>query len=143
MVEIVINYSEEEKVYKVYEPTSDTLLVTESLADSLLKLSQFLKDSGLIGTDILQDSNISYHLDSATMQAMIESNVNLMKRLNNGPSGFMISSQRFGSSLGSSKKTDNFSSGNGNKDKKRKGSGMFSNSNFKGSYKKFGGLSNF
>lgn len=143
MVEIVINYSEEEKVYKVYEPTSDTLLVTESLADSLLKLSQFLKDSGLIGTDILQDSNISYHLDSATMQAMIESNVSLMKRLNNGPSGFMISSQRFGSSLGSSKKTDNSSSGNGNKDKKKKGSGMFSNSNFKGSYKKFGGLSNF
>lgn len=143
MIEIVINYSEEEKVYKVYEPTSDTLLVTESLADSLLKLSQFLKDSGLIGTDILQDSNISYHLDSATMQAMIESNVSLMKRLNNGPSGFMISSQRFGSSLGNSKKTDNFSSENRGQNKKRKGTGMFSNSNFRGSYKKFGGLSNF
>lgn len=144
MIEIVINYSKEENVYKIYEPTSDTILVTETLADSLLKLSQFLKDSGLIGTDILQDSNISYHLDSATMQGMIESNVNLMKRLNSSPSGFMISSQRFGSSLGATKKSqNNLTQDNNSGDKrKKKSSGMFSNSNFKGSYKKFGGMSN-
>lgn len=144
MIEIVINYSKEDNVYKIYEPTSDTILVTETLADSLLKLSQFLKDSGLIGTDILQDSNISYHLDSATMQAMIESNVNLMKRLNSSPSGFMISSQKFGSSLGTTKKNQNqIPQENIGKNNKRKSSGMFSKSNFKGSYKKFGGISNF
>lgn len=144
MIEIVINYDKDKKMFKVYESSSDTLMITSSLSESLLNLNKFLKDSNLINKDILQDDNITYHLDSGTMVAMVESNVNLMKRLRNSPSGFMTSSQKFGSSLGNNNKNNSSNSPeNSNKKKGRRGTGMFSNTAFRNSYKKFGGLSNF
>lgn len=132
MIEIVINFDESRNEYRVYEPTSDTILITSTLGESLLKLSEFLKEVGMISDDILTANNISYHLDSPTMLAMIKSNVGLLKRLSTAPSGFTISSQRFGSngqnSLGGGKSNSNI-----------KNSGkFFSNSAFKSSYKKFG-----
>lgn len=98
MIEVVINYSEIDQNFKVYEPTTDTLLISASLTEALVNLSAFLAQQGMIQGDILSYSEISYHIDSYTMKAMIESNVALMKRLQTAPSGFMISSQKFGGS---------------------------------------------
>lgn len=138
MIEIVINYDKDSKMFKIYEPTSDTLLVTSNLSESFIKLSEFLKTSGMISTDILTSDDISYHLDSATFIAMVESNVTLLKRLAQAPSVFTNSSQKFGKSLTSS----NFQGGGDSKKKKDysfKGNrSFFSKTSFKSSSKKFG-----
>ena len=154
MIEIVINYDPTQKVFKLYEPTTDTLLITASLGESFIKLNEFLKNQGMITTDILNTLDITYHIDTMTFLALIESNVGLIKQLNQSPSGFMISSQRFGmtNTLGATPKNSNNNQpqfqgkGNNNYDSKKKrgktergSAGFFSNSSFRGSYKKFGG----
>lgn len=135
MIDVVIGYDKEEQVYKVYEPSTDTLLVTTSLGESFIKLSEFLKSKGMIPGDLLGDENVRYHIDSATLLAMVESNANLLKRLNQAPSGFMISGQRFGQST-----TSSSSSNKGGQKKQKFGGtgGTFSKSKFNESYKKFG-----
>ena len=145
MIEVLIKYIPDKGYYGVYEPTTDTLMASSNISEALISLSNFLKDSGMITGDILSSNEISYHLDSHTMKAMVESNVNLMKRLNNAPSGFMISSQKFGSSINSQNKKDNNAGGDskfGNKNfggKQKSGFSSFSgNSNFGTSFKKFG-----
>ena len=136
MIDVVIGYDKEDQVYKVYEPSTDTLLVTTSLGESFIKLSEFLKAQGMIMGDLLGDDSVRYHIDSATLLAMVESNANLLKRLNQAPSGFMISGQRFGQSTASSSQS---SSRGGQKKQKFGGSGgTFSKSKFNESYKKFG-----
>ena len=158
MIEIVINYDPTQKVFKLYEPTTDTLLITASLGESFIKLNEFLKNQGMITTDILNTLDITYHIDTMTFLALIESNVGLIKQLNQSPSGFMISSQRFGmtNTLGSGPKQQSQGQQNQNLagkksnndyyDSKRKrgqrdrgSSGFFSDSSFRSSYKKFGG----
>ena len=135
MIDVVIGYDKGEQVYKVYEPSTDTLLITTNLGESFIKLSEFLKSRGMIPGDLLGDESIRYHIDSATLLAMVESNANLLKRLNQAPSGFMISGQRFGQSTTSSQNK----SGGGQKKQKFGGSGgTFSRSKFNESYKKFG-----
>ena len=137
MIDVVIGFDKEEQVYKVYEPSTDTLLVTTSLGESFIKLSEFLKSKGMIMGDLLGDDNVRYHIDSATLLAMVESNANLLKRLSQAPSGFMISSQRFGQSTTSPSPSGN--RGGGQKKQKFGGSGgTFSKSKFNESYKKFG-----
>lgn len=106
MIEVVINYSKEDKQFKIYEPTTDTLLVSTSLTEALVNLSNFLVQAGLAHNDILSNPDISYHLDSYTLKEMVESNVNLIKRLQTAPSGFMISSQKFGGSTISKQKKE-------------------------------------
>lgn len=152
MIEVLINYLPDKECYGVYEPSTDTLMVASNLSEALVSLSTFLKDSGMIDKDILSSNDISYHLDSHSMKGIVESNVNLLKRLSNAPSGFMISSQRFGSSLTSTQnKKDNCGTtesgfGNnkfGNKSfgGKKSGFSSFSGSNksgFKSSMSKFG-----
>lgn len=150
MVEVVINYDQGTQKYKVYEPTTDTLLVSSNLTEALVNLSMFLTSSGLIQGDILNYPEISYHLDSYTVKSMVESNVNLIKRLQTAPSGFMISSQKFGGSISTSsyssqKRQDNKGSDGFKKSyqsEKRfssKSSSSFSGkSGFKTSNKKFG-----
>jgi len=135
MIDVVIGYDKEDQVYKVYEPSTDTLLVTTSLGESFIKLSEFLKSRGMIVGDLLGDDNVRYHIDSATLLAMVESNANLLKRLNQAPSGFMISGQRFGQSTTSPTQS---SSKNGKKQKFGGSGGTFSKSKFNESYKKFG-----
>ena len=121
-------------MFGVYEPTTNTYMLSANPSEALVYLEKFLKESQMISTGLLECNDISYHLDSYSMKAMIESNVALMKRLNSAPSGFTISTQRFGGS----------SSGDGNKKKKDsgkgdwKGGGSFSKGSFRGSYKKFG-----
>lgn len=134
-------------MYKIYEPTTDTLFVTASLGDSFLKLSEFLKEQGMIPEDILKSDNIRYHIDSSTFIAMVESNVNLMKRLSQGPSSFMISDKRFGQSqslqqqIQQKKQKDGYNNYKGKAPKRatKFKSGNFSKSSFGDSYRKFGG----
>lgn len=141
MIEVVVKFDKSRGLYVIYEPTTETLFLTASLGESFLKLSQFLQERGMIDKDILQSDNISYHIDSACFIAMVESNANLLKRLSQAPSGFTISSQRFGvspalsSGQGLQKKkgpNDNYRSG-------KKSTGTFSKSGFKNANKKFGG----
>ena len=73
----------------------------------MLNSQNFLQSSGMIQTDILRTDQIRYHIDSATFLGMVESNVNLLKRLNQAPSGFMISGQRFGQSQSSAEQNRN------------------------------------
>lgn len=146
MIEVVVKFDKEKGLYVIYEPTTETLFLTASLGESFIKLSQFLQEKGMIEKDILQSDNISYHIDSATFIAMVESNANLLKRLNNAPSGFTLSSQRFGSSnalspvqKANSGQSKNFNNNNG-KDVRlgRKSTGTFSKSAFKNAHRKFG-----
>lgn len=153
MIEILINYVPDKKCFGVYEPSSDTIMYSGNLGEALVNLSKFLQDSGMISTDILGSNDISYHLDSETMKGIVESNVNLMKRLNTAPSGFMISSQRFGTTMTQNNKKDSsgeLSSNNqsnkfgktdfgGMKGKNFSNSSFSGKSNFKSSFKKFGG----
>jgi hypothetical protein len=68
---------------------------------------------------------------------MVSSNVSLLKRLNTAPSGFMISSQRFGIQQNNSQNNQKGDL----KDYKKKynrSTGTFSKSSFNTSNKKFG-----
>lgn len=102
-IEIVINFDTDKSLYKVYEPTTNTLLVSANLTEALLNLNKFLVDQSFITGDILQQNNISYHIDSPTMISIIEGNMNLLKRLSSAPSGFTLSGQKFGGSMSSPK----------------------------------------
>ena len=136
MIDVVIGFDEEKDVYKVYEPTTDTLFVTASLGDSFLKLSEFLKSHGMIIGDILSARDIRYHMDSACFLAMVESNVNLLKRLNQAPSGFMLSEKRMGGGQQSISQKREYNKGK--KQQRFRSSRNFSKSSFNESYKKFG-----
>lgn len=136
MIDVVINFDISRGEYKLYEPTTDTLLITTSLGETFAKLDEFLKERGLIASSILSTADINYHIDSPTFIAMVKSNADLLKRLNNAPSGFMISSNRFGITQGQSSLSDSY------KDQRKRGgkrkSATFSKSSFNTSNKKFG-----
>lgn len=140
MIDVVIGFDREKNEFNLYEPKTDTLLITTSLGELFIKFDEFLKLNGLIqGADILNTAEINYHIDSATFIAMVSSNVSLLKRLNTAPSGFMISSQRFGV-----QQNNNFQNNNQKGDfkdykkKYNKSTGTFSKSSFNHSNKKFG-----
>ena len=46
MIEIVINYDESRKEYKIYEPSTDTLMVSSNLTEALTILNKFLLEIG-------------------------------------------------------------------------------------------------
>jgi len=138
MIDVVIGFDKEKEEFNLYEPTTDTLLITTSLGELFIKFDEFLKLNGLIqGADILNTAEINYHIDSATFIAMVSSNVSLLKRLNTAPSGFMISSQRFGIQ---NNNNNNNQKGDFKEYKKKynKSTGTFSKSSFNSSNKKFG-----
>lgn len=146
-MDIVINYDPGTKEYKIYEPTTDSMIVSMNLTEGLVNLNLFLLSSGLIpeGSDILLSKDIGYHLDSETFIAMIQSNVDLLKRLQNGPSEFKKSAGKFGlPSSGSSYTPKSKRPDGGFSDKKRKtgefsrGSKNFSSGSFSGSKNGFG-----
>ena len=137
MIDVVVGFDKTQGMYKIYEPTTDTLFVTASLGDSFLRLSEFLKSRGMIAGDILSAQDIRYHIDSACFLAMVESNVNLLKRLNQAPSGFMISEKRMGGNREQQQKKDYSKKG------RRFKSGGFSKSSFNEYYKKFGNNGNY
>lgn len=139
-MDIVINYDPIKKEYKIYEPSTDTILVSTNLTEGIVNLDIFLKSQGLIqeDSDILRSEDIDYHMDSYTMRAMVESNVNLLKRLRSSQSEFKNSSNKFGLSTGGTlsntvknnppQKTSDFS----------KGSKNFSKGSFSGTMGSFG-----
>ena len=143
MIEVVIKYDESKKEYLVYEPTTNSLMASTNLTESLVLLNKFLLDSGMSQVDLLQCPDISYHIDSYTMRAIVEGNIQLMKRLNTAPSGFMISNQRFGQNGiagGQKPKPQQTSSDSKQKSKgKQRGLGFAGASGFKSAFKKFGG----
>ena len=61
MIEVVINYDPTQKIFKIYEPSTDSLMVSSNLTEALVTLNQFLLDSGLTNTDLLNSPDISYH----------------------------------------------------------------------------------
>lgn len=144
-MDIVINYDPNTKEYKVYEPSTDSMIISLNLTEGLVNLNLFLKTSGLISedSDILLSKEITYHLDSETFVAMIQSNVELLKRLQNAPSEFKKSAGKFGLPSASqkyipkSKRSDGFS-GNG-----KNSSGEFSRGSKNFSSGSFGGSSGF
>ena len=151
MINVVINYDSQTKEYRLYEPTTDTIIITSNLSETFIKLSEFLVSSGMITGDLLNTDQVTYHLDSGTLISMVESNVNLLKRLmQQAPSVFASASQKFkgGASCGgllpsqvAAQKTFNNNNNNSRKsttDSFRGSSGVFSKSSFKNTKKKFG-----
>lgn len=138
MIEIVIKFDKAKGVFVVYEPATDTLMASTNLTEALVSLNKFLLDTGMSQVDLLHCPNISYHIDSETMNSIIEGNMQLLKRLNQAPSGFMISNRKFGQSMQgptSAKKDDPTKT----KKTKNGGSGTFAGATgFKGAFKKFG-----
>lgn len=112
MVDVVINYDNDADSFKVYEPKTDTIIVTKNLTEALLNLSKLLESLGInIFGEEKKDGDVTYHLDSKTLKTMIESNVNLLKKISasNTPlSGFTISERKFGTNK---TKEQNFSKG--------------------------------
>lgn len=137
MIDVVVNFDPIRGEFKLYEPTTDTLLITTSLGETFAKLDEFLKERGLIASSILATADVNYHIDSATFIAMVKSNADLLKRLNNAPSGFMISSNRLGITPGQSSLSDSYKDKNA-RGKGRRKSATFSKSSFNNSNKKFG-----
>lgn len=145
-MDIVINYDPSTKEYKLYEPSTDSLILSMSLTEGLVNLNEFLKSSGLISEDILGSTNIGYHLDSETFIAMIKSNVELLKRIQSGPSEFKKSAGKFGLPQGQSgyvPKSKRYNGSGGFGDKKAggdfsRGSKNFSGGSFSGSKSGFG-----
>lgn len=147
MINVVINYDSQRKEYKLYEPTTDTIIITANLSETFIKLSEFLTNAGLIsGGDILNTDQVTYHLDSGTLISMVESNVNLMKRLTTqAPSIFTASALKFGSSSSAQnqqKQKQDYSKSKGGKgdyqQPMKSSGGVFSKSSFKTTNKKFG-----
>lgn len=131
-IDVVINYDPIKGYYKVYEPTTDTLLGSANLTEALCMFNNFLMEKGIVDKGILGGTNITYHLDSYTMNSIIEGNVNLLKQLNSGPGSFVRSSQKFGNS-------SNSSSGDKKKSRKKRSSGGFQGAKgFGEASKKFG-----
>lgn len=95
-MDIVINHDPTTKEYKIYEPSTDSLIISMNLTEGIVNLNEFLQSSGLITEDILKSTNIAYHLDGETFIAMIQSNVDLLKRIQSGPSEFKKSAGKFG-----------------------------------------------
>lgn len=145
-MDIVINHDPSTKEYKLYEPSTDSLIISMNLTEGLVNLNEFLKSSGLITEDILKSTNIAYHLDGETFIAMIQSNVDLLKRIQSGPSEFKKSAGKFGLPQASSNytpKSKRYNGSSGFGDKKSggdfsRGSKNFSSGSFSGSNSGFG-----
>ena len=132
MTDIVVNYDPTKKVFQIYESTTQTLLISQSLGEGFSELSGFLLSQGLISKSILEDQDVLYHFDSYTFQEIIKSNISLLKRVSEIPSEFKNSVSKFGG--GSSTDKSSFSRGSKNFQKGKFGGG----SSFGKSFKKFG-----
>jgi hypothetical protein len=146
MIEVVINYDKTKKEFKIYESSTETLMISANLTEGLVTLNEFLRNHYLIKEDILQEKNIIYHIDGTTMIEIVMSNIALLKQLKNmAPSSFQISTSKFGTTksappvpgfgLGESKLASNTGKGFG----KGSFSGKFSgDSELVQSFKKLG-----
>lgn len=137
MTDIVVNYDQVKGVFQIYESSTQTLLISQTLGEGFEELNSFLLSSGLIKKSILEDRDVQYHFDSYTFQEMIKSNMSLLKRVSDIPSEFKNSASRFGSSSSGSgtpkDKSKTFSRGSKNFQH-----GKMSGGSFGKSFSKFG-----
>lgn len=131
MTDIVVNYDNTKGVYQIYESTTQTLLISQSLGEGFSGLNQFLLSSGLITKSILEDQDVKYHFDSHTFQEIIKSNMSLMRRVSEIPSEFKNSASKF-----NSESKQNFTRGSRNFQKGKMNG--FKSSSFGKSFNKFG-----
>lgn len=89
--------------YNLYLRDLSVLIKSPDLFKCLVLLNEYLVDNGY--QELLKDEGLVYTLDSATMVAMISSNVQLIKRLSQLPSKFVQAQEKFGISTQSSQKT--------------------------------------
>lgn len=126
MIEIVVNFDEKSKNFQIYESSTQTLLISDTLGEGFRNLSIFLNQEGLIQTNIIDEPGILYHIDSKTFSAIIQSNLGLIARIKEMPSEFKNSASKFGTTL------DNGVPRKNNKPKFSRGSSNFQSGNFSG-----------
>lgn len=139
MTEIVIKYDDSTKEYRLFEGTSQTLIMSRTLGEGFSNLNKFLLESGQIEKSLIEDPNILYHFDSHTFHEIIKSNIALLKRVSNIQSEFKNSANKFGMPSVpkdlNSKNKQSFAKGSSNFQRKRMSG--FKGSNFSDSYGKF------
>ena len=54
MIEVVINYDKSRKEYKIYESSTETLMISGNLTEGLITLNDFLRNHYLIKEDIYE-----------------------------------------------------------------------------------------
>lgn len=133
MIDIAVNYDTSKKVFQIYESSTKTLLISQTIGEGFSNLNSFLLSEKLINKSILEDQDVIYHFDSYTFQAIIRSNMSLLKRVQDIPSEFKNSASKFGTSPSSDKQ--NFSRGSKNFQKGRMSG--YGSSSFKKSFDKF------
>lgn len=94
-MQVIINYSPDEELYKLYNQDLDLLLTSEELFKLIVMFNSVLMETYGGEFNVLKSDEIDYIIDSYTMRQMIVSNVNLLKRLNRQPSAFQESANRF------------------------------------------------
>ena len=96
MKDILITRDPGKGEYRFYEPTTDTLLISADLWKGFSLLNTFLTGQAMIVGDILEATDLRYHIDSETFRGMVESNAKLIRQLDKSPSQFKTSQDRFG-----------------------------------------------
>lgn len=97
-MQVIINYSQDEELFKLYVPDFDALYEAEELFKVIVMFNAHLMEAYGVEFNVLKSNEIDYVMDSYSMRQMIQSNVNLLKRLNRQPSAFQESANRFGAS---------------------------------------------
>ena len=101
-MQVIINYDQVDKVYKLYNKDFDVLLESPEMFKVLVMFNGYLMSKLDSTFNILKSDGIDYILDSPSMKQIILSNVKLLKKLNQGASGFQLSSSKFGNTTSSS-----------------------------------------
>lgn len=96
MTEIVVKYDKSSNEYRIYENTSQTLIMSRTLGEGFSNLNLFLIQSGQIQKSLIEDEDVIYHFDGHTFKEIIKSNMALLKRVSDIPSEFKNSANKFG-----------------------------------------------
>lgn len=97
-MQVTINYDLNDEEYKLYVKELDALFTSDELFKVIVIFNTYLMELYGAEFNVLKSDEIDYIMDSYTMRQMIQSNVNLLKRLNRQPSAFQESANRFGAS---------------------------------------------
>lgn len=136
MTEIVVHYDKDSGNFQVYESGTKTLIIGDTLGQCFRDLNLFLLENKIIDCDIVDSTDIMYHIDSQTFHEFLKTNIALVKRIQDIPSEFKNSANKFGKNMSSPSSSSSF----GNKKEKSTNfkRGTFSGTSFGKSSKKFG-----
>lgn len=143
MTEIVVKYNKEQGNFQVYEASTQTLIIGDTLGQCFRDLNLYLVQQGIIQSDILNEPDIMYHIDSHTFHEFLKNNLALVKRIQDIPSEFKNSASKFGKnpstlSSSSSSSTSSFSKKKEGKNNFQRGKfSSFGSSSFGKSSKRF------